>query len=115
MTVTGTASDDVAVAMVEVSLDGMNWMVATGTTSWSADLTLSAGQNTIRVRATDTSGNQVIATVAVTVDLDPGDGSHPADLLPGGLLTFIGVAVALVGLGLLAFLVWRGRSPGKPP
>ncbi|NIN69783.1 MAG: hypothetical protein GTO63_34905 [Anaerolineae bacterium] len=115
VTVTGTASDDVAVELVEVSVDEMNWLSATGTSSWSANLTLSEGQNTIRARATDTSGNQAMASVSVVVELLPGGGAQPTDILPGGLLTFVGVALALVGLGLLALVVLRGRSPRSPP
>ncbi len=115
VTVTGTASDDVSVERVEVRRDGMDWLSATGTSSWSANLTLSEGQNTIRARATDTSGNQAMATVSVTVELLSDGGAQPTDLLPGGLLTFVGVALALVGLGLLALVVLRGRNPRSPP
>src|SRR5439155_592798 len=62
ITLTGTASDNVAIEKVEVSADGSTWILATGTTSWSATLTLREGQNTIFVRTTDTSGNVSIAT-----------------------------------------------------
>lgn len=67
--VTGTASDDVAISKVELSLDGTNWVPATGTTSWSVSLSLAEGPNTIRARATDTSGNQAETTAAVTLDV----------------------------------------------
>ncbi len=63
--VSGTASDDVAVEKVELSLDGTNYVLATGTTSWSGTLTLAEGPNTTFARATDTASNN--ATVAVTV------------------------------------------------
>ena len=68
VTVSGTASDDVAVEEVELSTDGMTWVLATGTTSWSGTLTLAKGPNTISARATDTAGNTATVTIAVTVD-----------------------------------------------
>ncbi len=68
VTVTGTASDDVAVAKVELSTDGTTWVLATGTTSWSGTVTLAEGANTIFARATDSSGNMATVSIAVTVD-----------------------------------------------
>src|SRR3989449_11716796 len=47
VSVTGLASDDVAVGSIEVSEDGTTWVPATGTTSWSANLTVREGWNTI--------------------------------------------------------------------
>lgn len=67
VTVSGTASDNVAVEKVEVSWDGTSWLLATGTTTWSASLTLDIGSNTIYVRATDTSGNLETASIGVAV------------------------------------------------
>ena len=66
--VQGKATDNVAVALVEYRLEnaaGTNdYQAATGTTNWSATVTnLIPGPNTIRVRATDTSGN-ISTTVA---------------------------------------------------
>ena len=60
--VQGKASDNVAVALVEYRLEnaaGTNaYQAATGTNTWLATITnLIPGPNTIRVRATDTSGN----------------------------------------------------------
>src|SRR6266404_7133859 len=58
--VSGTASDNVAVAKVEVNVDSGTWSTAAGTTSWSFSLNtqnLLNGQHTIFARATDTSGN----------------------------------------------------------
>ena len=68
VTVTGTASDNVGIVKVELSLDGVNWVLATGTTSWSGTLTLVEGLNTISARATDTSGNEATASREVVVD-----------------------------------------------
>src|SRR5437016_1749395 len=65
VTISGTAADNAGVEKVEVSTDGANWIVATGTTSWSATLTLQEGTNTISVRVTDTSGNSETKTITV--------------------------------------------------
>jgi len=69
VTVTGTATDNIALDKVEISADGANWIPAVGTTSWSGVLTLPEGSNTIRARATDTFGNQAVTTTTVTVDV----------------------------------------------
>ena len=58
---TGTVSDDTAIASVTV-----NGIPATGTTSWSADITLAEGANIITVVATDTSGNTATETIILT-------------------------------------------------
>jgi hypothetical protein len=57
--VTGTASDNIMVAGVEVSVDGgTTWLAATGTTSWSFTWTpTTQGLITIKSRAFDDSGN----------------------------------------------------------
>lgn len=68
VTVTGTASDNVAMARVDLSSDGTNWVPATGTTAWSAALTLPEGSNTIHARATDTFGNQATTSRDLVVD-----------------------------------------------
>jgi len=61
--VTGTASDNVAVANVQVRLDFNPWVTATGTTSWSYAFDsrhAKNGSHTIGVRAFDSSGNESI-------------------------------------------------------
>jgi len=65
VSVTGTASDDVAVERVEVSVDGTTWLLTTGTTAWFANLTLREGLNTITARASDTTRNVGTTTVMV--------------------------------------------------
>ena len=74
--VSGTASDNVAVAKVEVNVDGGTWSTAAGTTSWSFSLNtqnLLNGQHTIFARATDTSGNpSSVPSVTVRVFNVPG-------------------------------------------
>jgi uncharacterized repeat protein (TIGR02543 family) len=68
--VTGTASDNVAVASVYYQLENANgsnaWQLATGTDTWSATVTnLIPGPNTVRVEAYDTSTN--VSSVASCV------------------------------------------------
>jgi len=65
VTITGTASDNVALLRVEYSVNGGAWFVTTGTGQWSADVPLKQGKNTIVVRATDTAGNTVEKTINV--------------------------------------------------
>ena len=56
-TAKGTATDNWQVASVQVQLNGGVWTNATGTTNWSAPLTLTPGTNTLAAFATDTTGN----------------------------------------------------------
>ena len=56
-TAKGTATDNWQVASVQYQLNGGVWTNATGTTNWSAFLTLKPGTNTFTAYATDTSGN----------------------------------------------------------
>jgi len=107
ITVTGTASDNVAVQTVEVSADGTNWTAASGTAAWSASVTLHAGTNVIYARATDASGNRATVLITVTV---AGAGSGPDPVILAIILAEIG-AVGVV----LALIVWRRRSAGRPP
>lgn len=92
-TVTGTASDNAGVRKVEVSLDNTTWITATGTTSWSATLTLAEGVNTIYVRVTDTAGNTATSTIHVTV-ATPGGQGIPIWVWPLAAVGIAGVAVA---------------------
>ncbi len=57
--VTGTAEDDNSVVQVEFSLDGGKvWQQAEGTDKWTAPIiTAPEGEITVKVRATDDSGN----------------------------------------------------------
>ncbi len=94
LTVNGTASDNVAVQKVDLSMDGTNWVTATGTTSWSATVTLQEGSNTIYVRVTDTSGNTQTKTITVILQTPVSVAGLPPVVL-------IGVAVAIV-IGVVA-------------
>lgn len=75
--VTGTASDNVAVTLVEARLENdaetSDYIIATGTTEWSVPLAgLIPGTNTIRVRARDAAGHVVESTRQVTyVEVSP--------------------------------------------
>jgi hypothetical protein len=67
--ISGTATDDLAVAKAEVQLDNSAWLTASGTTAWSLSLNSSNflnGPHLISVRATDTTGN-ISATNTVSV------------------------------------------------
>jgi len=106
VTVSGTASDNVAVQKVELSTDGTTWVQATGTASWSGTLTLREGPNTIYVRATDTSGNTVTKTITVTLQtVVSGAGLTP-------LFLGAGIAIAVV-VGAVAFAVFLRKSRRK--
>ncbi len=108
VTVSGTASDDVGVEKVELSLDGTNWVPATGTTTWSGTLTLSEGPNTIFARATDTSGNTATVSITVTVTVE----TPPGFQVSQTVIIVAGVVVAAVAAG-GALLLWRRRAGGK--
>jgi len=76
--VTGSASDNVAVARIEVSVDGGAYFAAPGTSSWSVVLDTTAlgdGSHSVTARAFDTSGNSSLASVSFT-DFNP---SAPPD------------------------------------
>lgn len=57
ITVSGTASDNLAVASVKWSTSFGSTGIAVGTTSWSATIPLLIGTNTITLRAYDAAGN----------------------------------------------------------
>jgi|GEM_PF-3891625 len=75
--VSGTASDNVGVSSVEVSKDGINWQPATGTTSWTASLTVATGATALQARATDAASNIGVAKVNFTVKAPPADNQPP--------------------------------------
>jgi hypothetical protein len=79
--VSGNASDDAAVARVELSVDGGGWMLTSGTTSWSFTLDTTIygdGPHTIAARASDMAGNSSSASVSVTVDNPDADTTAPS-------------------------------------
>ena len=76
VSVAGSASDNVAVSKVEVSVDSGTWSTATGTTNWSFALNtqnLLNGTHTISARSIDTSSlTSTVATLSVRFFNVPG-------------------------------------------
>jgi hypothetical protein len=77
ITVDGTANDPgspstgVSLVQVQVNGTGGTWQTASGTTSWSASVSLISGANTIYVRSQDGAGNySTISPVNVTYTPD---------------------------------------------
>ncbi len=66
ITVSGTASDNVALSKVEVKVGSGTWQLASGTTSWNTTVNLASGSNTIYARAIDASGNIKETSITVT-------------------------------------------------
>ena len=72
ITVSGTASDNIGVTLVQVQLNGGAWQTATGTTSWSLPVTLAGGTNTIQASSEDAAGNiSAVPSVTVSCTLAP--------------------------------------------
>ncbi|WP_242342129.1 Ig-like domain-containing protein [Anaeromyxobacter terrae] len=70
LTVTGTASDNIGLARVEVKESNAAYSAATGTSGWSLSLDtrgLSNGSHTFVARAVDTTGNVATTSFTVTV------------------------------------------------
>jgi hypothetical protein len=67
-TVTGSASDNVAVSKVTVAVDGGTATTASGTATWSwSSSSLPAGSHTVRAAAYDAAGNVTSTSVSVSV------------------------------------------------
>jgi outer membrane protein assembly factor BamB len=96
----GTTSDNFVVTKVEVSTDGKNWNSAIGTDTWSYNLHLKDGTNTVHVRASDASGNTAtkIVTFTATVPKQPGPG-------PIILGSFNGIAILIIVLMVIVIVV----------
>jgi hypothetical protein len=86
--VTGTASDESGIANVTV-----NGILAAGTTSWSANLTLTEGENMITVVATDTAGNIATQTVTVWYEILRGDLNSDGSITPADAAIALEIAV----------------------
>jgi hypothetical protein len=81
VTVSGTASDDVATSRVELQVDSGAWQAAAGTSSWSwtwSTSGASAGTHTLTARVTDSSGNASTTARAVSVASTSADTTPPA-------------------------------------
>jgi len=107
-TVRGTATDDVAIEKVEVSTDGTTWTICSGTASWSTDVTLEVGSNSIAARVTDSYGNTHVTSVSVTVETPEPVGSDPSD---DSSITWVLLVVGIAG-GLAVILGFMMRSKG---
>ncbi|MFL6486626.1 MAG: PxKF domain-containing protein [Nitrososphaera sp.] len=82
VTVKGTASDSGSgLQKVEVKVDGGSYSTATGTGTWSFDVSnLAEGPHTITAQATDKAGNTATASIKVTYT--PPDTTAPTLQLP---------------------------------
>jgi hypothetical protein len=85
---TGTAEDNLGLSRVEYQINGGLWQPATGSTNWTAVVSLTGGENNVLVRAVDLSGNHsaeekrtfrrvVMAPVVIEIS---GEGSVKPDL-----------------------------------
>jgi len=81
ITVSGSASDNVSVARVDVAVDAGAFKAATGTTTWSSTIDTKAyanGSHTLVARATDTAGNAASTSVTMTVANTVADTAAPS-------------------------------------
>jgi hypothetical protein len=110
ITVAGTASDNVGVAKVEVRVDDGAYRLASGTTKWSLSIDTTGyatGSHNLKLRVTDTSGNQswtddavVFGTTAAasTVASSVAFASPAAGATVGGTAVVKGTAAAGAGV-----------------
>jgi len=82
--ISGIASDDKGVAVVELRLNGRSWQTASGTTNWNFSVSLVAGNNTIEARSGDNAGNYS-SLASVTVTYTPSDTRIPQAITFGVL------------------------------
>ena len=66
--VSGVASDNSRLTVVELSADGLSWSAAQGTGSWTGNLSLKPGPNTVYARARDAAGNIETAMTWISMD-----------------------------------------------
>jgi len=76
--VTVRATDAGGIRSVRLNLDGADWTDASGPGDWTGRLTLALGNNTIRARAEDLSGNANSTSVVVVYTPPPPDTTPPA-------------------------------------
>lgn len=99
-----------SIRVVEVSVDGGDWMAAQGTTGWEYRLDLAgldSGTHKIEVRASDGERYSDVAELNFTVEPAPGTGGAP---FPTMLVLILMVFVAAVASG--AFFWTRKRPRG---
>jgi len=107
--ITGTAFDNIAIRTVELRADGGPWTPATGTTSWSASLTLATGNHTLDARATDFAGNQKTFGISVTVT-----GQSGIDFVALAPEIAVGLIIAVVAVALILRRRKKREPPGEP-
>jgi hypothetical protein len=107
ITVTGTASDNVKVAKVELRVDDGSYRLASGTTNWSLSIDTTAypnGSHDLKLRVTDTSGNQSWADDPITISNGTAVGAAVGFTSPasgatvGGTITVTGTASSPAGV-----------------
>ena len=117
ITMTGTASDNIAVSQVHYRVNSGSWSTASGSTSWSASLTLSLGSNTLEARAFDSSGNPS-AIASRTVSYNPSDTTVPilnitspsnGAVFAGSTITMTGTASDNIGVSQVHYRVNGGN------
>ncbi|MGA2246851.1 MAG: Ig-like domain-containing protein [Verrucomicrobiota bacterium] len=123
VTVTGKARDNVQVAGVYCSADGVAWIAATSSnnwTNWVAQVPLTPGTNTIAAYAVDASGNDsptntvrivYVLSAVLAVSTNGAGAITPKDngaLLPIGR-NYTLTATALAGSG-FSFTNWTGGT-----
>ena len=115
-TVTGTASDNVAVASVTVSIDGGTLVTASGTTSWTFStnsVALANGTHTIAGVVTDTSGNRATNAVSVTVANDttaPSVPNNPTATTVTTSTVSFSWAASTDNVGVTGYKIYRGGT-----
>jgi hypothetical protein len=84
LTVGGTASDNVGVTQVTWSNDRGGSGIASGSTAWSATVTLQPGANVITATARDAANNVASDTLTITYNPPAGPPAVPTLLSPSG-------------------------------
>jgi len=106
--VNGTSSDNDEVRLVEVCVDGRNWVVANGTSRWDFNITLAAGANCVLARATDAGGNVNFTTITIFFNKkgSSAEAGPPLNYYAGG------AALSLILLCLILKRPWKNRPVG---
>lgn len=102
------------VERIEVSVNGAPWSPASGTSPWSATVSLASGSNNITVRATDSTGATVTSLVQVLRDTFPpsAPGTPQAVAVTNATdLTWNWSGASDTGLGVDHYLVDLGLTP----
>jgi parallel beta-helix repeat protein len=105
--VEGTASSDVEIKRVEVSLDNNAWLTCEGTTNWSVEIPLSVGKNTVYIKALDKNNNVNTTSINITRGEDTGDGGKDGGFIPS---TNAPAIIATVGALAVAAAFFRRRN-----